>query len=171
MVFLCPNIIKINYFPLQFLPRNLIHNLNKMLNQLNKNKMNAKLKSLTLALGFAFATTCVRAQSDYQTLIDTPSYAANLIVEPNTNSLKVYIGNFQKQPLELILKNGDGNELFKRNFSKKQQNGYLKLDMSELPNDFYTVEVSDYKTTSTKAFRKGTEVVVNKAFVSLIALN
>ena len=132
--------------------------------------MNTTFKTFAIALGLGFANS-VQAQEPSATVIDTPGYIAKMIPVANSNTMKVYVGNIEKQKLSFAVKDQAGNTLFSRNITKNEPQAYLKLSLDELPDGVYNVEMSDKTNKTVKSFRKGTEYVVTKPIGTLVAIN
>ena len=132
--------------------------------------MNTTLKTFAIALGLGFANQ-VQAQEPSATIIDTPGYIAKMITVPNTNTMKVYVGNIEKQRLTVSVKDLAGITLFSRNISKNEPQAYLRLSLDELPDGVYNVELGDKAGKTSKSFRKGSDFVVTKPIGTLVALN
>jgi hypothetical protein len=132
--------------------------------------MNTTLKTFAIALGLGLANS-VQAQQPSATVIDTPGYIAKMITVPNTNTMKVYVGNIEKQKLSFSLRNEAGEVLFTRNIYKNEPQAYLRLSLDELPDGVYNVELGDKTSKATKSFRKGSDFVVTKPIGTLVAIN
>lgn len=132
--------------------------------------MNTTIKTLAIVLGLSIANK-IQAQDPAVTLIDKPGYVAKMITIPNTNTMKVYVGNIENQRLYFSVKNSTGEILYSRNISKNEPQAYLKLNLDDLPDGVYNIEMADRNTKSVKSFRKGTEFVVTKPIGTLVALN
>lgn len=131
--------------------------------------MNTTVKTIALALGISLANS-VNAQEPGVTLINNEGYIAKMISVPNTNTMKVYVGNIQSKNLSFTIKDNSGNVLFTKYINKKEPQASLKVDLSELPDGIYNVEMSDKVSKTVKSFRKGNEYLV-KPSGTLVALN
>ena len=132
--------------------------------------MNTTIKTLALALGLGFANS-VQAQEPNVILVDQPGYIAKMTTIPNTNTMKIYVGNIESQKLYFSVKDVSGTILFSRNISKNEPQASLKLSLEDLPDGVYNLEISDKTSKSIKSFRKGTEYIVTKPIGTLVALN
>lgn len=132
--------------------------------------MNTALKTFAIALGLGIANT-VQAQEPSSTVIDTPGYIAKMIAIPNTNTMKVYVGNIEKQKLSLTLKSEKGEILYSKYIYKNEPQAYLRLSLEELPDGVYNVELGDKAGKTMKSFRKGSDFVVTKPIGTLVAIN
>ena len=132
--------------------------------------MNTTIKTIAIALGLGIANQ-VQAQEPSATVIDTPGYIAKMIPVPNSNTMKVYVGNIEKQKLTVSVKDQSGIILFSRSISKNEPQAYLRLSLDELPDGVYNVELGDKAGKTMKSFRKGSDYVVAKPIGSLVAIN
>ncbi len=121
--------------------------------------MNTTIKTIALALGLSFANS-VMAQEPGITLIDNEGYIAKVISVPNTNTMKVYVGNIKSKNLTFSLKDNSGNVLYTKYIYKDQPQANLKVSLDELPDGIYNVEMSDKVSKTVKSFRKGNEFVM-----------
>lgn len=132
--------------------------------------MNTTIKTFAIALGLGIANS-VQAQEPSATVIDTPGYIAKMITIPNTNTMKVYVGNIEAQKLSFCLKDQSGTTLFSRNIYKNEPQAYLRINLDELPDGVYNVEMGDKTSKTVKSFRKGSDFVVTKPIGTLVAVN
>jgi hypothetical protein len=132
--------------------------------------MNTKFKNVALAIVFGMATTSLQAQEANATVVETPHYIAKMITTPNSTELKVMVGNIANEKLFLTMKDANGNALYTRKIAKNEPQAYIKLNMDQLPDGVYSVEMADKNGRSTKSFRKGTEVIVSRPIETLVAL-
>ncbi|MES2797555.1 MAG: hypothetical protein V4683_16420 [Bacteroidota bacterium] len=132
--------------------------------------MNSTFKTLAIALGLSIANS-VQAQEPNVTLIDNPGYIAKVITVPNTNSMKVYVGNIENQKLSFNVKDASGALLFSRNISKNEPQAYIKLSLDELPDGIYSIEMGDKNSKTVKSFKKVAAYAVTKPIGSLVAIN
>lgn len=132
--------------------------------------MNTTVKTIALALGLGIAQLS-QAQEPAVTIIDQGSYIAKMIPVANTNTMKVYVGNIESQKLSFMLKDVSGTVLYSRNISKNEPQAYIRLNMEELPDGVYHVELGDKDGKSVKAFKKGSDYIAAKTIGTLVALN
>ncbi|MES2797556.1 MAG: hypothetical protein V4683_16425 [Bacteroidota bacterium] len=132
--------------------------------------MNNTIKTIAIVLGLSFANL-LQAQEAGVSTIDKPDYLAKIISVPNTNTMKVYIGNKVSQKLWFNLTDDFGNVLFTKLIQKNEPQAYLKLNMDELPDGVYHFELGAKIGKTVKSFRKEPSYAVTKPVGSLVAVN
>jgi endonuclease III len=140
------------------------------INQTKINKMRTTMKTFVMAFGIGLAIQA-NAQEANITVIDNPGYLAKMTTTSNSNVLKVYVGNILGQKLSVKLMDSNGNSLFNQYVNKREPQASINLDLSELPDGIYNVEMSDSNSKTVKSFKKGTEVIVTRPTETLVALN
>ncbi|MFN3488984.1 MAG: hypothetical protein ACK4YV_07610 [Emticicia sp.] len=134
------------------------------------------IKIATVAFGVGI-TGIANAQSFNEVEVpmtaETPSFMARFNVSPETYRLKVLLARKDWEAGTTIcmsLKDDKGQELFSRKFGKKEKQKIILLNMSQLDNGLYTLEMSDKNSTISKVFSKGQEIVSVKNTHALVAI-
>lgn len=133
--------------------------------------MNQKTKILAVALsiGLFFQS---KAQNLNSSVIDTPNYLAKMIPAESATSMRVYVGNIAHKKLQLTIKDIEGIEMYTRFLGKKQKQAAFNVDLANVPNGIYILELTDDDNNrSSKFFRKGNEVIAAGLTETLVALN
>jgi hypothetical protein len=134
--------------------------------------MNTTFKSVALALGLGLATTTAKAQeASFSTVIDSPAYIAKMITYPNSSQMKVMVANTEGKKLFFTVRDEKGNALYSKIISKYEPQAFIRLNMEELTNGVYKIEIGDSKTHASKTFRKGGDTVVSRPIETLVAIN
>jgi hypothetical protein len=134
-------------------------------------KMNTLVKTFAIVLGLNIANQALAQQTGSVSIIDNPNYLAKMVTETNSNTMKVYVGNIANKNLTISVKDAKGNALYTKKISKKEPQAYIRLDMAQLEDGIYDVELSDIDTKEHKSFRKGAEVIVSRPVGTLVAVN
>ena len=133
--------------------------------------MSQKNKILAIAL-FSGLLSQIKAQNLNSSVIDTPFYLAKMIPASSATSMRVYVGNIAHKKLQLSIKDIEGNEIYTRYLGKKQPQAAFKVDLVNMPNGIYILELlDDDNNRSTKFFRKGNEVIAAGLTETLVAIN
>ena len=132
------------------------------------------MKTLII-VGLTFCSMISAHAQDFESKsgIETATYLAQVKIKDGTFELHVYLAKKEgaKDALQVILRDSFGTSLWLTRIDKRQKQASIFLDLSNLPDDTYTLEISDRASTKTKKFYKESEAILIKAPGQLVAIN
>jgi hypothetical protein len=131
-----------------------------------------RIAAVTFGVGI---TGIANAQSfnEVPLAVETPTFMAKFNVSPEIYRLRVQVARKETKDATTIfmyLKDEKGHEVFSRKFSKNEKQAIVLLNMSQLDEGLYSLEMTDNNGTTTKVFRKGEEMITVKNTHSLVAI-
>jgi hypothetical protein len=113
------------------------------------------------------------AEIQNPTVIATPAYFAKFESGDNEFKMRVLLSkrDGDQSALILVLKDKDGNPLFRTFLNKAQNQGMVKLNLEELADGKYVFELSNKYGTTQKTYLKESTKPVLSNVKQLIALN
>jgi hypothetical protein len=138
--------------------------------------MKHSFKIVVGAITLAFATN-IKAQTVTSfTELDRDNFYVRMSTYTNSEKLKVFVENYGESPVLFLLLDEKGMPIYKRKLSKDKLKDNFILNLEQVADGNYTVEVSDKLSFAKKAFKKETQIVIAKPIFakpleSLVALD
>lgn len=138
--------------------------------------MKHSFKIVVGAIILAFATN-IKAQTVTSfTELDRDNFYVRMSTYTNSEKLKVFVENYGERPVIFVLLDDKGVPVYKRKLSKDKLKDNFILNLEQVADGNYTVEVTDKLSSAKKAFKKETQIVIAKPIFakpleSLVALD
>ena len=132
-------------------------------------------KLVVVAIILAITTPITAQKVTSYTELDRDNFYVRMSTYTNSEKLKVYVENYGERSVLFLLLDEKGMPIYKRKLSKDKLKDNFILNMEQVPDGNYIVEVSDKLSIAKKAFKKETEMVIAKPIIvkpaeSLVAL-
>lgn len=135
--------------------------------------MKTQIKFAVVALGLMLTANAKAQDFQRSSGIKTPTFLAKFYVLESSFKLRVYLGKQEGKETTVILnlKDAEGNEIYSTKFGKSEKQSVILLNMEQLADGNYTLEMGDKYGMQSKVFVKRTDNVLVKKEKYLIALN